>query len=112
MTSIKNLSELMTRFDEICEIAQHEEVIINIDNNKKGLALISLSKLKQIQEIEKSFRKMQQTLLRNRLHDNAEPGGTWDEFLTAVDEGLASEVVELPADQLLTKIEAGIKIEV
>jgi len=112
MTSIKNKSELINRFDEICEIAQHEEVIINIDKNKKGLALISLSKLKQIQEIEKSFRQLQQTLLMNRLHDNAEPGGTWDEFLAAIDEGLASDVVEESADQILTMIEAGKKIEV
>jgi len=112
MTSIKNLSELITRFDEICEIAQHEEVIINIDKGKRGVALISLSKLKQIQEIEKSFRQLQRTLQMHRLRDNAEPGGTWDEFLAAIDEGLASEVVEQPANQLLTKIEAGMKIEI
>ena len=112
MTSIKNMSELMTRFDEICEIAQHEEVIINIDKNKNGLALISLTKLKQIQEIEKSFQQLQRRLQMNRLRDNAEPGGTWNEFLTAIDEGLVSDVVEQPADQLLTKIEAGMKIEI
>ena len=112
MTSIKNMSELMTRFDEICELAQYEDVIINIDKNKKGLALISLSKLKQIQEIEKSFQQLQRTLQMNRLRDNAEPDGTWDEFLAAIDEGLASEVVEQPANQLLTKIEAGMKIEI
>ncbi len=110
MTSIKNMSELITRFDEICELAQHEDVIINID--KKGLALISLTKLKQIQEIEKSFQQLQRALLMHRLRDNAEPGGTWDEFLAAIDEGLASDVFEQPSDQLLTKIEAGMKIEV
>ena len=80
--------------------------------NKKGIALISLSKLKQIQEIEKSFRQLQRTLLMNRLHYNADPGGTWDEFLTAIDEGLASDVIEQPTDQILTKIEAGMKIEI
>lgn len=48
----------------------------------------------------------------HRLRESAEPCGTWDEFLTAIDEGLASDVVEQPADQLLTKIEAGMKIEV
>ncbi len=31
MTSIKNLAELMNRFDEICEIAQEEDVIINFN---------------------------------------------------------------------------------
>lgn len=112
MTTIKNLSELISRFDEICDIAQQEEVIINLDKGNRGVALISLSKLQQIQEIEKSFRRLQQTLLMNRLHDNAEPGGTWEEFLAAIDEGLGSDVVEQPADQLLTKIEAGMKIEV
>jgi len=112
MTSIKNLSELMNRFDEICEIAQYEDVIINFDKNKKGLALISLTKLKQIQEIEKSFQQLQRSLQMKRLRDNAEPGGTWDEFLTAIDEGLASDILEQPADQLLTQIEAGMKIEI
>jgi len=112
MTAIKNLSELINRFDEICEIAQQEEVIINIDKGQRGLALISLSKLRQIKEIEKSFRQLQRSLLRNRLRDNAEPGGTWEEFLAAIDEGLASDIVEQPADQLLAKIEAGVKIEV
>jgi len=112
MTAIKKLSELINRFDEICEIAQQEEVIINIDKGKRGVALISLSKLKQIQEIEKSFRQLQRLLLMNRLRDNSKPGGTWDEFLTAIDEGLASDVVEGPADHLVTKIEAGVKIEV
>ncbi len=110
MTSIKNISELLTRFDEICEIAQYEDVIIDFDKNKKGLALISLSKLKQIQEIEKSFQQLQRMLQMHRLRENAEPGGTWDEFLAAIDEGLASDVVEEPADQFLTKIEAGMKI--
>ena len=46
--------------------------------NQRGVALISLSKLKQIQEIEKSFWQLQRTLQINRLRDNAEPGGTWD----------------------------------
>ena len=112
MTAIKNLSELINRFDEICELAQHEEVIINIDKNKKGLALISLSKLKQIQEIEKSFRQLQRALQMNRLRDNVEPGGTWDEFLADIDEGLDSDVVEQPADDVLNKIEAVMKIEI
>lgn len=112
MTSIRNLSELVDRFDEICEIARQQEVIINFDNGKRGLALISLSKLKQIQEIEKSFRQLQRAFQIDRLCDNAEPGGTWDEFLAEINEGLASDVVEKPADYLLTKIEAGIKIKV
>jgi hypothetical protein len=112
MTYLKNLSELINRFDEICEIAQQEEVIINIDKGKRGVALISLSKLKQIQEIEKSFRQLQRSLQIERLRDNAEPGGTWEEFLAVIDEGLASNVVEQPVDQLLTKIEAGMKIEI
>lgn len=112
MTSIRNLSELINRFDEICEIAQQEEVIINIDKGKRGVALISLSKLKQIREIEKSFRQLQRALLIDRLRDRAEPGGTYDEFLAAIDEGLASDVTEQPADHLLTKIEAGMKIEI
>ena len=112
MTSIKNLSELINRFDEICEIAQQEEVIIDLDKGKKGIALISLSKLQQIQEIEKSFRQLQHALQINRIRDNAEPGGTWDEFLADIDEGLAAEVIEQPADHILMKIEAGSKIEI
>lgn len=112
MTAIKNLSELIDRFEEICEIVQQEEVIINFDKGKRGVALISLSKLKQIQEIEKSFHQLQRALLIDRLRDHAEPGGTWDEFLAEIDEGLASDVVEGPADHLLTKIEAGMKIEI
>ena len=112
MMSIKNLSDLISRFDEICEIAQQQEVIINIDKGKRGVALISLSKLKQIQEIVKSFWQLQRTLQINRLHNNAEPGGTWDEFLADIDEGLASDVVEQSPDHLLTKIEAGMKIEI
>jgi len=77
---------------------------------KRGVALISLSKLQQIQEIEKSFRQLQRALLISRLRDGTEPGGTWEDFLAAIDEGLASDVVELPSDQLLAKIEAGVKI--
>jgi hypothetical protein len=112
MTSIKNLSELINRFDEICEIAQQEEVIINIDKGRKGVALISLSKLQQIQEIEKSFRHLQRALQINRIQDNAEPGGTWDEFLSEIDEGLAADVVKQPADDILTKISSGMKLEI
>jgi hypothetical protein len=101
----------MNRFDEICELAQYEDVIINFDKNKKGLALISLTKLKQIQEIEKSFQQLQRTLQMQRIRDNAEPGGTWDEFLAAIDEGLASDVVKGSENQILAMIEAGKKIE-
>ncbi|HEX9974600.1 MAG TPA: hypothetical protein VGD14_21210 [bacterium] len=87
-------------------------MIINIEKGKKGIALISLSKLQQIQEIEKSFRQLQRALQINRIRDNAEPGGTWDEFLADIDEGLAAEVVEQPADDILSKISEGIKFEI
>jgi hypothetical protein len=112
MTSIKNLSELINRFDEICEIAQQEDVIINFNNLNEGVALISLSKLKQIQEIEKSFQQMLQVLQINRIRDNAEPGGTWEEFLNLIDDGLSSDSVDLPVDQVFVKIAAGKKIEI
>jgi len=112
MTSIKNLSELIDRFDEICEIAQQEEVIINIDNGKRGVALISLSKLRQIQEIEKSFRQLLRAFQINQIRDNAESGGTWNEFLAEIDEGLIAEVVEQPADKILSMIKAGTKVEI
>lgn len=46
MTSIKNMSELLTRFDEICEIAQCEDVIIDFDKNKKGVGVDFAVKIK------------------------------------------------------------------